>query len=124
MKKTLMGAALAVLFCSPLACTSTTKPESKSAAKVEKKAPAPKVQPASQPTKAGEKTAAVALVKPGLAKVGDKSWCLVSGEEFTVAADSPKVTHEGKDYYFCCAGCDKRFEENPQQFLNKKAPGK
>ncbi len=25
--------------------------------------------------------------------------------------------HQGKKYYFCCAGCQKKFEQNPEQYL-------
>jgi len=58
---------------------------------------------------------------PGTAQVGDKSVCLVSGEDFTVAADSPKAEHEGKTYYFCCPGCAKKFQAEPKKYLDKLA---
>lgn len=58
---------------------------------------------------------------PGAAAVGDKSVCLVSGEDFTVAADSPKVEHEGKTYYFCCGGCAKKFQADPKKYLDRLA---
>lgn len=58
---------------------------------------------------------------PGAAQVGDKSVCLVSGEDFTVTASSPKVEHEGKTYYFCCPGCAKKFQADPKKFLDKLA---
>jgi Cu+-exporting ATPase len=54
---------------------------------------------------------------PGTAKIGDKTTCPVSGEEFVVTADSPKAEHEGKTYYFCCPGCDKKFKADPKKFL-------
>ena len=64
--------------------------------------------------------AASAGVKaPGEATIGDKTTCPVSGEEFTVAATSPTATVEGKTYYFCCPGCDKKFVANPASFLKK-----
>lgn len=25
--------------------------------------------------------------------------------------------HEGRDYWFCCPGCQRQFERNPQRFL-------
>jgi YHS domain-containing protein len=59
---------------------------------------------------------------PGTAQVGDKSVCIVSGEEITVAADSPKVEHEGKTYYFCCSGCAKKFQADPKKYLDRLAP--
>ncbi len=58
---------------------------------------------------------------PGEAKVGDKTTCPVSGEEFVVTENSPKMEHNGKTYYFCCSGCDAKFKKDPEQFLNKKA---
>jgi len=65
----------------------------------------------------GDKTTLADLVKPGDAKVGDKTWCLTSGEVFTVAADSAKAQYNGKTYYFCCGGCDEQFLENPTKML-------
>ena len=55
----------------------------------------------------------------GEAAVGDRTKCPVSGEEFVVSAESPKVEHEGKTYYFCCAGCDQKFRADPQKYLAK-----
>ena len=28
-----------------------------------------------------------------------------------------KTEYEGKTYYFCAPGCEKRFEDNPEKFL-------
>lgn len=50
-------------------------------------------------------------------KVGDTIKCPVSGEEFTVADNSPKVTHEGRDYYFCCASCAESFKADPKKYI-------
>jgi Cu+-exporting ATPase len=44
----------------------------------------------------------------------------VSGDEFEVTAKSPKVEHEGKTYYFCCGGCDKKFQADPAKYLTGK----
>jgi YHS domain-containing protein len=63
-------------------------------------------------------TAASAGIKaPGEAKIGDKTLCPVSKEEFTVTESSPKLEHDGKTYYFCCGGCSGKFKENPTKFL-------
>lgn len=36
----------------------------------------------------------------------------------TVSTHSPhKATYEGKDYYFCSAGCKERFTENPTKYV-------
>lgn len=75
-----------------------------------------------KPAAAVASPAADASFKPiGEAKVGDKTHCPVSGEDFTVAADSPKVELDGKTYYFCCPGCAKKFSEDPKKFLAKPA---
>ncbi len=74
--------------------------------------------PASAPGSAPATTVTAGDVKaPGDAKVGDKTLCPVSKEEFTVTATSPKVEHDGKTYYFCCSGCDGKFKANPQKYL-------
>src|SRR5262245_41958754 len=58
-------------------------------------------------------------IKPiGEAQLGDRSTCPVSGEEFVVTEHSPRVLHEGKTYYFCCPGCVKKFEADPQKYLS------
>jgi YHS domain-containing protein len=59
------------------------------------------------------------LVAPGEAKVGDRTKCPVSGEEFVVKADSPHAEYNGKTYYFCCSDCPKTFEANPEKFVTK-----
>lgn len=66
----------------------------------------------------GGQTASATVVAPGEATVGDTTTCPVSGEEFVVTAESPHVEHEGRTYYFCCPGCDARFQANPQQYLS------
>jgi Cu+-exporting ATPase len=68
--------------------------------------------PSSASTNAGVKAM-------GAAHVGDTTRCPITGEEFVVASDSPKVEHEGKTYYFCCAGCDKKFASDPNKYLQK-----
>ena len=54
---------------------------------------------------------------PGDAKVGDATTCPVSKEAFTVTASSPKAEFNGKTYYFCCGGCDKKFLADPKQYV-------
>jgi YHS domain-containing protein len=73
-------------------------------------------------TQAGQPAATKdpSIKAPGDAKPGDKTTCPVSGEEFVVEASSPKVEHDGKTYYFCCSGCDKKFQANPAKFLAPK----
>lgn len=70
------------------------------------------------PTAAPGDTAAADDVKaPGEAKPGDKSRCTVTGEDLEVNEDTPHAEYKGKTYYFCCPGCKKKFEANPEQFI-------
>lgn len=62
-----------------------------------------------------------ALTAPGEAKVGDRTTCLVTGDEFTVEADTESVEHGGKTYYVCCEQCANDFKENPEKFLRPEA---
>jgi Cu+-exporting ATPase len=56
---------------------------------------------------------------PGEAKVGDRTRCPVSGEDFVVATDSPHVEQGGKTYYFCCPECLDKFKADPQKYVGK-----
>lgn len=58
-----------------------------------------------------------AAVAPGQATIGDTTTCPVTGETFVVTETSPHVEHNGLTYYFCCPGCDARFQANPDQYL-------
>lgn len=82
------------------------------------------VAPAAASSPAGGSSAALAtsaaVKTPGEANVGDTARCPVSGEEFTVEAGSPKAEHDGKTYYFCCAGCKKKFEAGPSRFTKTR----
>lgn len=68
--------------------------------------------------------ASTGLVEPGSARPGDRTWCIVTGEEFTVTEASPKIEHGGKTYYFCCAGCDKDFAKEPSKYVGRPRPAK
>ncbi len=48
--------------------------------------------------------------------VGAKATCPVMNSEFTVAADSPRSTYQGKHYVFCCASCKPKFDAEPAKF--------
>jgi xanthine dehydrogenase accessory factor len=41
----------------------------------------------------------------------------VCGMTVQVVATTPRVDHDGTTYYFCCAGCRRRFEKDPFAFL-------
>ncbi len=77
--------------------------------------------PSGESAPAGEEAAKGPLKAPGEAAVGDRTTCPVSGEEFVVTAESPKVEFEGKTYYTCCPGCQKKLEAEPEKYLKKPA---
>ncbi len=54
-------------------------------------------------------------------KVGTKATCPISGEEFTIAANSLHSEYKGKHVYFCCPGCKSRFDKDPEKYLGAKA---
>lgn len=66
----------------------------------------------------GAATSTPGIKAAGAASVGDKTLCPVSKEEFIVTSTSPKVEYKGKTYYFCCPGCDTKFKEDPEKYLN------
>ena len=78
-----------------------------------------KAPPPTAPTPPAGSASTQPLVAAGDAKVGDRTKCLVSGEEFTVTADSPHAEYNGKTYYFCCPDCPKEFAANPEKYLPK-----
>jgi YHS domain-containing protein len=77
----------------------------------------PPATPPATPTAAA--TLPAGVKKPGDAQMGDKTVCPVSGEEFTVTASSPKVDYKGKTIYFCCGGCEGKFQANPDEYMKK-----
>lgn len=83
-------------------------------------APPPEAPKAETHAHSDAKPSGAAKVAPGDAKPGDTTSCPVSGEEFVVDASSPHVEHGGKTYYFCCAGCKKKFESDPAKFTAPK----
>jgi xanthine dehydrogenase accessory factor len=38
----------------------------------------------------------------------------------TIEPSGRPVSHEGVDYYFCCAGCRRAFEEDPDAYVKKE----
>jgi YHS domain-containing protein len=49
-------------------------------------------------------------------KEGTKATCPVTGEEFAIAKDTVHVEYKGKHVYFCCAGCKKAFDKDPDKY--------
>ena len=50
-------------------------------------------------------------------KRGDSMKDPVCGMEIGDKGES--ITHNGKEYKFCCASCKWAFEKNPEQFIEK-----
>ena len=49
-------------------------------------------------------------------KEGTKATCPVTGEEFTIAKNTVHVEYKGKHVYFCCPGCKKAFDKDPDKY--------
>jgi YHS domain-containing protein len=94
MKSILTALALAGLFAAaaPVALAKSAEP-----VKAETKQDAPKVFTSAQ-------------------KEGTKATCPVTGEQFTIAKDTLHVEHQGKHVYFCCPGCKKTFDKDPDKY--------
>ena len=50
--------------------------------------------------------------------------CVISGEKFVATAESPKSEYTGKTYAFCCPGCKKKFDAEPEKYASKAPPAK
>jgi YHS domain-containing protein len=46
----------------------------------------------------------------------------VCGMEVDVASATFHHRHEGRDYYFCCAGCQSNFASDPDRYLSQGTP--
>ena len=60
-----------------------------------------------------------AVIQPG-AKVGDYTYCIVSGAVFQVKESHVHTNVNGKTVYFCCEGCARYFEANRQRVLEQR----
>ena len=47
---------------------------------------------------------------------GTRATCAVSGDIFTVPADSDYSEYQGRYYVFCCSGCKPHFDANPAKY--------
>jgi YHS domain-containing protein len=45
---------------------------------------------------------------------------VVCGMEVDPQKAAGKSEHDGKVYYFCSAGCKRKFDANPEQYTKKK----
>ena len=50
-------------------------------------------------------------------EVGKDVVCPVLGTKFTVGQGTPALEYKDKVYYFCCAGCPKKFKAAPHEYL-------
>ncbi len=57
-----------------------------------------------------------AVIQPG-AKVGDYTYCLVSGAVFQIKESHFHAEVNGKTVYFCCEGCSRYFSANRAKVL-------
>lgn len=46
----------------------------------------------------------------------------VCGMQVEIASAKYSYPHQGSTYYFCCAGCQSRFAQDPEQFVGSEAP--
>ncbi len=57
-----------------------------------------------------------AVVQPG-AKIGDLTYCPVSGAVFRIKESSQRVDVHGKTLYLCCEGCARYIAQNQERVL-------
>lgn len=50
----------------------------------------------------------------------EKVTCPVSGKEMNKSDAAGSMEYNGKTYYFCCAGCETKFKEDPEKYTKKK----
>ena len=48
--------------------------------------------------------------------------CPISKRSFKPAAGTPTSAYKDKTVYFCCGGCKKRFDANPDKVMAPPAP--
>ncbi len=63
-----------------------------------------------------ESSAGAPVAFDAMPAVGTRARCPVSGEVFTVTAETVKAEHQGKTFVFCCAGCKPQFEADPAKY--------
>lgn len=74
---------------------------------------------AAQKKPAAKKTAPV-YREVTKAEIGKSAVCPVTGEKLEVAKDTISMSYKGRNYYFCCAGCDKSFMKDPGKYAVKE----
>lgn len=56
--------------------------------------------------------------QPG-AELGGLAACPISGEVFEITEDHAYLEHEGQDVFFCCPSCIRRFQRDPERYLEE-----
>ena len=72
--------------------------------------------PAPEPSEVKAPASKKVVHQPG-AQVGDTTLCPVMGSKFKVREKSPYVEYKGEKVYFCCAGCETSFNDDPARHL-------
>ncbi len=80
---------------------------------------------ASEKKPAAAKKAAPAYRKVTEKETGKSAVCPVTGEKVAVSKDTVSMAYKGRNYYFCCPGCDKSFMKDPGKYaVEEKAAAK
>lgn len=66
------------------------------------------------------KKPAAAYRKVTKEEIGGSARCPVTGEEIKIEKDTVSMTYKGRNYYFCCPGCDKSFMKDPEKYAVKE----
>ncbi len=51
------------------------------------------------------------------------STCVVSGEKLGLMGPPFIIQHQGTEVHFCCEGCVKDFNQDPEKYLNRLRSG-
>jgi YHS domain-containing protein len=76
----------------------------------------PAVQAGEAKKESAKADAAAPKVFKSAQKVGTKATCPVTGEQFTIEADTLHAEYKGKHVYFCCPGCKSTFDKDPDKY--------
>ncbi|MCX7641941.1 MAG: YHS domain-containing protein [Elusimicrobiales bacterium] len=52
-------------------------------------------------------------------KIGNYLICPITNEKFVITQNTPKITYNDKEYYFCCSHCIENFKQNPKKYENE-----
>lgn len=57
------------------------------------------------------------------AQVSEKVNCIVTGKEINKEDAAGSMEYKGTTYYFCCAGCETKFKEDPEMYVSGEGQG-